>query len=265
LLTGERQGYYCDFGSLSALAKTLTHAFFHDGTFSTFRGRLHGVPIDTVTTPGYQFVVCLQNHDQVGNRAAGDRLAALVSPELLKVGATLLLTSPFTPMLWMGEEWAASTPWPFFTSHPEPELAKATAEGRIEEFAQHGWRREDVRDPQEESAFRDAKLRWSEAAEPGHAGMLDLYRTLIRLRRDNPGLSDPDLRRVSVSYDEVGQWIVVYRPGFAVVANLAEGTQTVPIKNAVSAVVFATAEGSHVAGSAVSMPARSAVVLTMAD
>ena len=135
LLTGERQGYYCDFGSLPVLAKTFTSAFLHDGTFSTFRGRVHGAPIDPAQVAGWQFVVCLQNHDQVGNRAVGDRLTELVPPELVRVGAVLLLTSPFTPMLWMGEEWAATTRWPFFTSHPEPELAESTGKGRLEEFA----------------------------------------------------------------------------------------------------------------------------------
>lgn len=124
LLTGERQGYYADFGTLPGLAKVLTRAFFHDGTHSAFRGREHGRPVNRATTPGYRFVAFLQDHDQVGNRAAGERLATLTSPGLLRVGALLLLTSPFTPMLWMGEEWAARTPWQFFTSHPEPELAE---------------------------------------------------------------------------------------------------------------------------------------------
>ena len=149
LLTGERQGYYCDFGSLPVLAKVLTSAFLHDGTYSTFRGRVHGRPVDRARTPGWRFVVCLQNHDQVGNRAVGDRLPELTSPGLLRVGAVLLLTSPFTPMLWMGEEWAASTRWPFFTSHPEPELAEATGKGRVEEFAEHGWDVDQMIDPQD--------------------------------------------------------------------------------------------------------------------
>jgi maltooligosyltrehalose trehalohydrolase len=130
LLSGERQGYYADFGSLACLAKVFTRAFFHDGTYSSFRGGPHGKPIDPRTTSGERFVVCLQNHDQVGNRAAGDRLSEIMPRGLLEVGAVLLLTSPFIPMLWMGEEWAASTRWPFFASHPEPELAEMTGKGR---------------------------------------------------------------------------------------------------------------------------------------
>ncbi|HKC27258.1 MAG TPA: malto-oligosyltrehalose trehalohydrolase, partial [Jatrophihabitans sp.] len=175
LLTGERQGYYCDFGSLAVLAKTFTRAFLHDGTYSTFRRKVWGAPIDPRRQHGRQFVVCLQNHDQVGNRAVGDRLPELITPELLRVGAVLLLTSPFTPMLWMGEEWAASTRWPFFTSHPEPELAAATGRGRLAEFAGHGWDTSQMIDPQDPRAYRSAILDWAEPGKDGHAEMLDLY------------------------------------------------------------------------------------------
>jgi len=255
LLTGERQGYYCDFGSLEVLAKVLEHAFLHDGTYSTFRGRVHGAPVDTATTPGYQFVACLQDHDQVGNRAAGDRLSALVSPEVLKVGATLLLTSPFTPMLWMGEEWAASTPWPFFTSHPEPKLAEATRRGRIEEFASHGWDPSTVVDCQDPATFYNAKLRWEETEQDSHRDVLDTYRTLLRLRREIPDLSNPALDRVRVEYDEAERWVVIHRGGFAVAANLADEERTLPITGSV---VFATGPiGSDVAR----VPACTAVIV----
>ena len=231
LLSGEQQGYYSDFGSLSVLAKVLTGAFFHDGTHSSFRGRSHGKPVDTESTPGYRFVACLQNHDQVGNRAAGDRLPQITPPGLLKVGATLLLTSPFTPMLWMGEEWAASTPWPFFTSHPEPELAEATAAGRIEEFAEHGWDAEAVVNPQDPASFTGAKLRWSEREEGHHRDMLALYRELLRLRREHPDLADSRLDQVKVDFDEAAQWIIVHRGAFDVLANLANHAQTLPSRS----------------------------------
>ena len=228
LLSGERQGYYGDFGSISCLAKVLTSAFFHDGSYSTFRGRNHGRPVDRARTPGYRFVVSLQNHDQVGNRAGGDRLGEITPRGLLEVGAVLLLTSPFTPMLWMGEEWAASTPWPFFTSHPEPELAEATATGRIEEFGRHGWDPAQIVDPQDPQAFRSAKLRWDELTEPGHANLLELYRRLLLLRRTEPDLTDPRLDRVQVDFDEDARWLAVHRGSLLVVANLAEIEQTVP-------------------------------------
>jgi maltooligosyltrehalose trehalohydrolase len=221
LLTGERQGYYCDFGSLTVLAKVLTSAFLHDGTYSTFRGRVHGRPVDRARTPGWRFVVALQNHDQVGNRAVGDRLSELASPGLLRVGAMLLLTSPFTPMLWMGEEWAASTRWPFFTSHPEPALAKATGEGRVAEFKDYGWDVSQMIDPQDPAAYREAVLDWAESRAPDHAAVLGLYRELIALRSEHADLRDPRLDRVKVDFDEAARWVVVHRGRFRVVANLA--------------------------------------------
>jgi len=263
LLSGERQGYYGDFGSLSALAKVMTRAFFHDGTYSSFRGRNHGRPVDTENTPGYRFVACLQNHDQVGNRAAGDRLPRITSPGMLKVGATLLLTSPFTPLLWMGEEWAASTPWPFFTSHPEPEMAEATHRGRIEEFADHGWDVADVVNPQDPAAFTRAKLRWAERDEAGHCEILALYRTLLALRREHPDLADSRLDRVTVDFDEEAQWIVIHRGAFDVLANLADHPQPLPAP--AGEVIFSTepdsaAPGLPVAGTQLVLAARSACV-----
>jgi maltooligosyltrehalose trehalohydrolase len=232
LLTGERQGYYSDFGTLAVLSKTFTSAFLHDGTFSTFRGRVHGAQIDRNQVAGWQFVVCLQNHDQVGNRAVGDRLPEITSPALLRVGAVLLLTSPFTPMLWMGEEWAASTRWPFFTSHPEPELGEATGKGRLEEFAGHGWDVSQMIDPQDPEAYRTAILNWSESTTPGHAEMLELYRELLALRAAEPDLRSPDLTAVQVDFDEAASWLVVHRGAFRVVVNLAADEQRIAVPTA---------------------------------
>ena len=177
-LTGETDGYYADFGPMSAIAKVLTKAFFHDGTFSSFRGRDHGRPVDTLLTPSWRFIGYSQDHDQVGNRAIGDRLTATLSPADLAIAAVLVLTGPFTPMLFMGEEWAASTPWAFFTSHPDEELGEATRKGRLEEFARMGWDPNLVPDPQAESTFTDSKLDWREPLVGEHAQMLQLYRDL---------------------------------------------------------------------------------------
>ena len=163
-ITGERQGYYCDFGSLAALAKTYTRVFFHDGIWSAFRGRTHGRQVDVFRVPAHRFLGYLQDHDQIGNRATGDRIAASLSPDLLKVGAGLVLTSPYTPMLFMGEEWGADTPWQYFTDHIEPWLAQAVAEGRKAEFAAHGWDAADVPDPQDEATFLRSKLDWEQRA-----------------------------------------------------------------------------------------------------
>ncbi|SDT00094.1 malto-oligosyltrehalose trehalohydrolase [Actinopolymorpha singaporensis] len=229
LLTGERDGYYGDFGSLPCLAKTMTRAFFHDGTWSSFRGRVHGRPVDVEHTAGWRFVAALQNHDQIGNRAAGDRLSATLSDDQLAVAAGLLLTSPYTPMLFMGEEWGAGTPWQYFTDFADPDLAEAVRNGRRNEFADHGWNPEDVPDPQDEGTFRASRLDWNEPEKETGARLLDWYTTLIRLRRELPGLADPRLYRVEVTYDEDARWVMIRRGDLGVVANLAGAPATVPL------------------------------------
>ncbi|HEU4348575.1 MAG TPA: malto-oligosyltrehalose trehalohydrolase [Actinoplanes sp.] len=259
MLTGERQGYYHDFGSLDSLETVLTGAFLHAGTWSSFRGRVHGRPVDRHRTPGYRFVAYLQNHDQIGNRAIGDRLSATLSPGLLKVGATLLLTAPFTPMLFMGEEWAASNPWQFFTSHPEPELAASVRAGRRREFGTHGWAETDVPDPQDPATFARSKLDWSELTKPGHAEILETYKRLIALRRRRPELSDPRLDQVEVWHGD--RYVVIRRGHTAVAANLAQVPQTVSLRAEPSRVLLATEPGVVLHRDRVELPAESAVVV----
>ncbi len=244
LLTGEGQGYYGDFAAdaYAAVAKTLRRAYFHDGTWSSFRGRTHGRPIDTSRVPAHRFVTYLQDHDQVGNRATGDRLSATLSPGLLQIGAALILTGPFTPMLFMGEEWGASTPWAYFTDHQEPELADAVRRGRRREFAEHGWAEGDIPDPQDVRAFSSSVLDWTERDAEPHAGLLRWYAALISLRRERPELVDPQLDRVEVSYDAEAHWIVVVRAGLRIVVNLADVAQDVPVAAGDAAVLLASAE-----------------------
>jgi maltooligosyltrehalose trehalohydrolase len=259
VLTGERQGYYGDFGSLESLADVLTGAFFHAGGWSSFRGRSHGRPVDRHRVPGHRFVAYLQNHDQIGNRATGDRLSASLSPGLQRVGATLLLTAPFTPMLFMGEEWAASTPWQFFTSHPEPELAAAVASGRRREFAAHGWSEGEVPDPQDPQTFARSRLDWAELDKPEHRDMLGFYQRLIALRRSRPDLSDPRLDRIDVRYGD--QFLVVRRGGCVVAANLAGKPQRIDLASVVRTVLLATGPGVTVTRNGVELPAESAVIV----
>jgi maltooligosyltrehalose trehalohydrolase len=259
LLTGERQGYYADFGSPDCLAAVFTGAFYHADTWSSFRRRRHGRPVDTARTPGHRFVACLQNHDQIGNRATGDRLSATVPPGLCRVGAALLLTSPFTPMLFMGEEWAAGTPWQFFTSHPEPELGARVAAGRRDEFAAHGWPAGDVPDPQDPATFERSTLDWSEVDREPHAGTLALYRRLIALRRELPDLADPRLDRVRV--DRGDGWLSVHRGRYRVVANLTADRMPVPLDAAPVDVALATEPGFVFAADTIELPARSAAVV----
>jgi maltooligosyltrehalose trehalohydrolase len=229
-LTGERQGYYADFTGLDALAQTLTGVFFHARTPSSFRGRVHGRPVDTTLLPADRFVVSLQNHDQVGNRATGDRLSQTLPAGLLACGAALLLCSPYTPMLFMGEEWGASTPFQFFSHFPDAALRDAVREGRFDEFAEHGWDSASaVPDPNDEATFTRSKLHWAEVSDGWHARLLGCYRSLIALRRQRPELTDPWLYRLRVDHDEKAQWILLHRGSVAVAVNLADAPTTVPL------------------------------------
>jgi maltooligosyltrehalose trehalohydrolase len=221
LLTGEDQGYYADFAEAGALAKVLERVFLHDGTYSSFRRRTHGRPVDRARTPGWRFVVSLQNHDQVGNRALGDRLPSLLSPGRLACGAALLLTSAGTPMLFMGEEWGASTPWQYFTDHTDDSIAEAVRRGRRDEFASHGWHRGQIPDPQAGATFVRSKLDWSELARQPHALLLAWYTQLIRARREHPDLGDPRLDRVRVRHDAEAETVVVERGEYVVAVNLS--------------------------------------------
>jgi maltooligosyltrehalose trehalohydrolase len=266
LLTGETQGYYADFADPAALAKVFTGAFYHDGTWSSFRSRRHGRPVDRTRIPGHRFVVCLQNHDQVGNRAGGDRLAATLSPGLLKVGAALLLATPFTPMLFMGEEWAAGTPWQFFTSHPEPELAARVAEGRREEFVEHGWPGGEVPDPQDLETFHRSKLDWAELDAQPHREMFEFYRRLIALRKSCPELSDPRLTQPVVRYGELAghRYAVVRRGRYAVACNLSRDPRWIKLDGTPLTVLLASSHGFVFRDGEINLPPESVAVVELA-
>ncbi|MYT38568.1 malto-oligosyltrehalose trehalohydrolase [Streptomyces sp. SID8356] len=230
-LTGESQGYYADFARapLAALAKTVTSVFFHDGTFSSFQGRSHGRPVDVSRSPAHRFVGYAQTHDQIGNRALGDRLAASLSPGLQACSAALVLTGPFTPMLFMGEEWGARTPWQFFTDHTDPELAEAVRNGRRREFGAHGWAEEEIPDPQDPATRDRSCLDWTEPEREPHARLLAWYHELIVLRRALPDLHDPDLASVKVAYDEDARWFAYRRGDVRVAVNLADRPVAIPL------------------------------------
>ncbi|MGQ4447172.1 malto-oligosyltrehalose trehalohydrolase [Streptomyces griseus] len=230
-LTGESQGYYADFARapLAALAKTVTSAFFHNGTWSSFRGRTHGRPVDVSRTPAHRFVGYAQTHDQIGNRALGDRLASSLSPGLQACAAALVLTGPFTPMLFMGEEWGARTPWQFFTDHTDPELAEAVRNGRRREFGAHGWAEEEIPDPQDPATRDRSVLDWTEPEREPHARLLAWYRELIALRRTLPDLHDPDLASVKTAFDEDSRWFAYRRGDLRVVVNLADKPAAIPL------------------------------------
>jgi maltooligosyltrehalose trehalohydrolase len=257
-LTGETQGYYADFADPGALEKAMRSPFFHDGTWSSFRGRRHGRPVDAATVPGWRFVASLQTHDQVGNRATGDRISATLPAGLLACGAALLLTSPWTPMLFMGEEWGASTPWQYFTDHTDPDLGEAVRQGRRSEFASHGWDENDVPDPQDPATFEASRLDWSEVAEGDHARLLQWYRDLIRLRRERRDLRDPRLDLVRTRHDRETGLLVLRRGEHQVLVNLGEEPARA---EADGKVLLSWEPGVEPADGAVEVPGRSAVIL----
>lgn len=226
--TGETQGYYVDFGSAQTLAKALTRAFVHDGGWSTFREKPWGAPVDPRSElyDGHSFVVFIQDHDQVGNRAIGDRVNHGADDGLQAAAAALYLLGPFTPMLFMGEEWAASTPFPYFCDMG-PDLAPLVTRGRREEFADTGWVG-DIPDPEDPETFDSAKLRWDERDDDGHARMLAWYRRLLALRAENPELRSPDLSLVEVTCPD-DDTVVLVRGGLAVIATRAAGTVEVDV------------------------------------
>ncbi len=228
-VSGERHGYYADFGSLAALAETLRHGYFHAGTYSSFRGRRHGRPLDTALIPATRLLAYTCTHDQVGNRATGDRPAHSLDDGQLAVKAALALGSPYTAMLFMGEEWGSTRPFQFFASHTEPDLARATAEGRKAEFAAHGWEADEIPDPQDPCTFLNSTLDWDEPGQAPHNRLLAFYRDLIRLRHNEPEFADPWLDHLEVDYDEQARWIVLHRGTVGIACTLGVDPVTIPI------------------------------------
>jgi maltooligosyltrehalose trehalohydrolase len=257
-LTGERDGYYEDFGPLPLLAKALRQAWVYDGIYSPHRRRVHGRSPAGLT--GSQFVVSTQNHDQIGNRAAGERASALMSDGRLKVAAALLLTSPFVPLLFQGEEWGATTPFQFFTDHADPRLGQAVRSGRRQEFVSFGWDPQDVPNPQDPATFRRSRLDWAEAGKDRNADLLAWYRLLIGLRRRVPPLADPRLERTATDCDEQAGWLVVRRGPATVAVNLGTRTWTFPADPAAE-LVAASDPGIQRAADAVVLPPDTVAIL----
>jgi maltooligosyltrehalose trehalohydrolase len=258
VLTGERAGYYADYGSLADLAKALQQAWVYDGRWSRFRRRDQGRSPSGLT--GHQFVVSTQNHDQIGNRAQGERLSQLTARRRLRVAAALLLTGPFTPMLFQGEEWGANSPFLYFADYDDPVLRSAVTAGRRREFAGCGWSPEEVPDPNDHHTYERSRLDWSEPSGEGHAHMLRWYRQLIALRRNVAALSDPRLDQHRVTCDEAGGWLLVQRGPYLVAANLASRPARVPVPDGCSCIA-ATGPSVHLAEGGVRLGPDEAAIL----
>lgn len=204
-LTREQKGYFADFGGVAPVAKALAERFVNDGRYSVSRRRRHGRP--ALDLPADRFVICVQNHDQVGNRAQGERLSVLVPSEALRLAAAILLLSPYVPLLFMGEEYGETHPFLYFVSHSDPQLVEAVREGRRREFAAFGWSGE-IPDPQAESTFDASRLDWDAARRAPQAQLRALYHDLLELRRDLPALK-PGVASVRVSYDDRAEWVTL--------------------------------------------------------
>lgn len=256
-LTGERDGYYADFGSIAQIAKALRNAWVYDGCYSQHRRRTHGRPAAGLS--GWKFLGYMQNHDQIGNRARGERSAALMSAGKIKIAAALVFTAPFVPMLFQGEEWGASTPFLYFTQHEDPELGRAVSEGRVSEFETFGWEASQIPDPQNAATFERSKLDWEECAEEPHAGVLEWHRNLIRLRRSFQDLLDGDFDKVQTDFDEEQKWLAVHRGSVATVCNLSHVSRAIPV-GAGFEILLASAAAER-KQSCIELPAESVAVL----
>ncbi|MFI6479862.1 malto-oligosyltrehalose trehalohydrolase [Nonomuraea sp. NPDC050663] len=249
-VTGENHGYYADFAPLASLAKALTSGFVHDGGYSGFRRRSHGQPF---TGPGHRLVCCSQNHDQIGNRPRGDRM----TPAQLRLAAGILLASPYTPMLFMGEEWGTRSPFLFFTDHVEPALREGEGERRRREFEGFGYEW-DAPEPGDEESFLRSKVDWSELKEEEHWSLLCWYRDLIALRKALPELTDPRLDRVRVEFDESARWLLMGRQSLSVVVNFCPDSVTFPLSE--TPILLIAEEGVSADQGALRIPGQSMVI-----
>jgi len=216
----EGKGYYSDFGSLERLAKALTKVFVYDGIYSRYRRKSHGRPVSGLST--HRFVGFIQNHDQVGNRATGDRLEHVIGLDRAKLALGLVMTAPFVPLMFQGEEFAASSPFQYFAHHDDPAMARAVSEGRVREFAAFGWKADEIPDPESRETFERSKLNWDEVNDGSHAAMLTWCRRLIAFRRGSSSLNDGEAGQTSVRFDEQGRWLVMDRGRVRVFCNFGD-------------------------------------------
>ncbi|HEY5382116.1 MAG TPA: malto-oligosyltrehalose trehalohydrolase [Acidobacteriaceae bacterium] len=251
------RGYYDDFGTMDDLVKSLKNVFVYDGIYSGYRHHSHGRPVDGLSA--HHFVGYVQNHDQVGNRAAGERLEHLVGMDAAKVALGIVLTAPFLPMLFMGEEFAASAPFLYFADHEDDEMRRLVAEGRKRDFEAFGWEEEAVPDPESPETFERSKLDWNEIHKGKHAEMLEWVKQLIQLRRTTVGLNDGDLGHLQVECRVEDKSLTMRRGSVRVLANLGASPVTMRVLENES-IQMSSREGIAVSGTELVLPKMSLVV-----
>jgi maltooligosyltrehalose trehalohydrolase len=262
VITGEQNGYYSDFGSIEDLATAFETSYVYTGRRSKFRLRRHGRPPIGLT--GHHFLGYVQNHDQLGNRARGDRLCHLTSIERSKVAAALVLTAPFIPMLFQGEEFGSCSPFQYFADFAEdPELSRAVSEGRRKEFGQFGWKPEDVPEPGSPETFERSKIRWDEMEREPHRSLLQWHRQLIELRRKLPQLTDGRLDLIVTESNDEQQWLSIERGLVSVVANLADEPRTIPLRDGrpMNLLLASVGEGIMTGADEITLPGNSVAIL----
>jgi maltooligosyltrehalose trehalohydrolase len=222
-----QKGYYTDFGSIKQFAKAVQDTFVYDGVYSKYRKRVHGK--SAIHLPQSRFLGYIQNHDQIGNRAIGDRITEITGFDRAKIAAAFVLLAPFIPMLFQGEEWAASSPFQYFAAHDDPELARLVSEGRRREFVAFGWDPTSIPDPEKRETFDRSKLLWDEVHSGQHAEMLAWYRDLIMLRNSLPDLNMCEPSHALVQWDEDHRWITMQRGCIQLICNLNSATLTYPV------------------------------------
>ncbi len=252
------EGYYTDFGDLSQLAKALKETFVYDGIYSKYRNRMHGRSPRNLSQ--HRFFGYIQNHDQVGNRAVGERLQVNVGLDRTLIAAAIVITSPFVPMIFQGEEWAASTPFQYFADHDDEELARLVSEGRKKEFDAFGWDADVIPDPEERETYTRSILKWDEVNEGDHGRVLEWYRKLIHLRRFTPSLNNGDPANTKVSYDSDGMWISIQRGEISVHCNLGSDTVQFSVPEG-SSMVMASRDGIAAEGTSLGLPPDSVAIV----
>jgi maltooligosyltrehalose trehalohydrolase len=248
----ETKGYYNDYGDFESLAKSLKSMFVYDGIYSHYRKRHHGRPVDSLSA--HHFIGFIQNHDQVGNRATGDRLEHIVGVARTKVALGLVLMAPSVPMLFQGEEFAASTPFLYFAAHEDEEMAKQVAEGRKREFAAFGWDELQIPNPEEFSTFENSKLKWAESGEGMHADMFEWTSRLIHIRRNSISLNDGDRGHVKVKCNEDARWLRMDRNLVSVFANLGPGPAQFKVGDDYELLLASVPEFTHLEDGLVTVP-----------
>ncbi len=255
---GPLEGYYVDFGSLAKLAKAIEQTFVYGGLYSEHRRRAHGKPPRNLSQ--HRFLGYIQNHDQVGNRAVGERLQENAGFERAMIAAAIVLVSPFIPMIFQGEEWAASTPFLYFADHQDPALARAVSDGRRKEFEAFGWDPKSIPDPENHETFLRSRLNWVEAGHGDHARMQAWYRDLIRLRRSVPALNNGEAGNVHVTFDEAQKCLSIERGDILLHCNLGESDQAFPAPDC-SRLTLASHSGIAIRESQIILPPDSVAIL----